>query len=164
MAVVDKYADDNVEAGKKTSSLKTGSGIETVTLINVEAVAAADDDGSVYRILADVPSSYIPVTICIHNDAITGGTDYDLGLYKTNGGAVVDKDILADGISMASARTIATLNNAGMTTIALETLATLGTLSAQAEVDSAYDIAFTANTVGTAAGDIRVTATFAVLS
>ena len=100
----------------------------------------------------------------IHNDAITAGTDYDLGLYKTNGGAVVDKDILADGISMATARGIATANNAGMTTIALETLATLGTLSAQTDVDAAYDIAFTANTVGSADGDIRVTATFAVLS
>ena len=51
-----------------------------------------------------------------------------------------------------------------MTTIALETLSTLGTLSAQTDVDSAYDIAFTGNTVGTAAGDIRVTATFAVLT
>ena len=84
-------------------------------------------------------------------------------MYKANSGAVVDADILADGISMASARGIATLNNAGMTTVALETIADLATLGAETDPDAAYDIAFTANTAGSAAGDIRVTATFAYL-
>jgi hypothetical protein len=163
MAVVNKYTDADVAAGKKGSALKTGSGTETVTIMGTVSVLAADDDGSVYRVFADVPSSLVPLQIEIHNTAVTGGTDYDVGLYKVKGGAEVDKDILADGISMATARTIATSNNAGMTTIVLGTVADLATLSAQAEPDASYDIALTGNTVGTADGTIRVRGVFAYL-
>ncbi len=161
MAVVDIYTDSLVEAGKKTLALKTGSGAETVTLTNVVTVASGDDDTSVYRVFADVPANFIPLCICIHNTAITSGSDYDLGLHKTANGAVVDKDILADGLDMSSARTIATWNNAGLTTVTLGELKTLAQLSAQTDPDSSYDITFTANTVGSAAGTIRVTAIFA---
>ncbi len=161
MAVVDLYADADVEAGKKGSAL-TAYGTGATVAVATVAVASGDDDGSVYRCFTGVPSSMVPVKITIHNTAITSGTDYDLGLYETNGGAVVDKDILADGISMASARTVATENNAGLTTIAIgDGAETLGELSAQTDVDAGYDIAFTANTVGSAAGTIRVTAWFA---
>lgn len=161
MAVENKYVDANVEAGKKTSALFSGVGQNTTTLIGTVAVAAADDDGSVYRVFKAVPSSLVPVAIIVHNTAITGGSDYDLGLYEV-GGAAVDADILADGISMATARTVATLNNAGMTTINIANGGqSLGELSAQTDVDSAYDLVLTANTVGTAAGTIRVTAIFA---
>ena len=163
MAVEDKYTDENIVAGKKASALKTGSGTKVVTLVGTVSVAAGDDDGSVYRVFSNIPSSLVPVSVVVHNTAITAGTDYDFGLYEGNLGAVVDKDILADGISMASARTVATINNAGLTTIALGDIKTLGELSAQTDVDSAYDLAFTANTVGTASGTIRVTATFAYL-
>jgi hypothetical protein len=160
MAVEDKYTDSNIESGKITAAYSTGSGAQTVTMIGVVTVASADDDGSVYRVFANVPSSFIPVKIAIHNTAITSGTDYDLGLHTVKDGAVVDKDILADGLDMSSARTIATDNNAGMTTLTLGERKTLATLSAQTDPDSAYDISLTANTVGSAAGTIRVTATF----
>lgn len=161
MAVEDKYVDADLAAGKLASAL-TSYGAETVIAQATVAVLAADDDGSVYRLFANVPSSLVPIKIEVHNTAITAGTDYDLGLYEPETGAVVDKDILADGISMASARTVATSNNAGLTTIDIANGSqTLGTLSAQTDVDSSYDIAFTANTVGSAAGTIRVTAWFA---
>ena len=164
MAVEDKYVDANVVAGKKGSALTTGTGAQTVTMVATVAVAAADDDGSVYRVFADIPSTYVPLNICIHTTAITAGTDYDLGIYKPNGGTVVDKDILMDGQTMASALTVATWNNSGMGALTLSNgLQSLGTLSAQTDVDASYDLALTANTVGTAAGTIRVTATFAVL-
>lgn len=164
MAVEDKYVDANVVAGKKGSALTTGTGAETVTMVATVAVAAADDDGSVYRVFADVPSTYVPLNICIHTTAITAGTDYDLGIYKPNGGAVVDKDILMDGQTMATAITVGTWNNLGMGILGIANgLQSLGTLSAQTDVDASYDLALTANTVGTAAGTIRVTATFAVL-
>ena len=161
MAVEDKYVDADIEAGKLGSALFT-YGTDGVVAQATAAIAVADDDGSVFRLFSGVPSSLVPLKITIHNTVITAGTDYDLGLYEPNGGVVVDKDILADGLSMASARTVATENNAGMTTIDITASTnTLGELSAQTEVDSAYDIALTANTVGSAAGTIRVTAWFA---
>ena len=161
MAVEDKYVDSNLAAGKLASALNE-QGTKTFTAVATVAVAAADDDGSVYRVFKNVPSSVVPICICIHNTAITSGTDWDVGLYKTNLGAVVDKDILADGLDLSSARTIATWNNAGMTTLTLSNgTQDLGTLSAQTDPDAAYDIALTANTVGSAAGTVRVTATFA---
>lgn len=160
--MADNYVDDNIASGKKTSSLFTGAGAETVTMAQTVAVSSGDSDGDVYRVFADVPSSLVPLKIEVFNTAITGGTDYDLGIYETQGGAAVDADLLADGISMATARTIDESNNVGMTTVAIAGgFESLGEMSAQTEVDSSYDIALTANTVGTAGGTIRVVATFA---
>lgn len=163
MAVVDKYTDANLVAGKITSAINN-IGTKTTTIVGTVAVAAADDDTSVYRVLPNIPSSLVPIMISVHNTAVAAGTDYDLGLYKVTGGAVVDKDILADGLDMSSARTIATLNNAGMTTIDIadgnQDLATLG---AETNPEASYDICLTANTVGSAAGTIRVTGVFAYL-
>lgn len=165
MAVENKYVDANLAAGKKGSALTTyGTGF--TGMVATVAVAVADDDLSVYRLWKAVPSALVPIKITIHNTAITGGTDYDIGLYETitdsSAGTVVDKDILADGISMGTARAFAVDNNAGLTTIAIANGAqTLGELSAQTDVDPSYDIAITANTVGTAAGTIRATAWFA---
>ena len=163
MAVVDIYSNSELEAGKKSSAL-ISTGAQSFVVMATVSVASGDDDGSVYRIFKDIPASVVPVEICIHNTAMTSSTDWDLGLYASNNGAVVDKDILADGLDMSSARTIATWNNAGLTTLTLSNGAQdLGTLSAQTDPYSAYDIALTANTVGSAAGTIRVTARFAYL-
>jgi len=161
MAVVDKYVDADVEADKKASAI-FAYGQDTVTGMATVAIASGDDDGSVYRVFSGVPSSLVPINIAIHNTAITAGTDYDLGLYEPDSGAVVDKDILADGLDLSSAVTIDAWNNVGLTTIAIASGGeTLGEVSAQTDVDSSYDIALTANTVGSASGTIRVTATFA---
>lgn len=162
MAVENKYVDSLLAAGKLASALNT-FGTQTVTMVATAAVAAANDDTSVYRLFKGVPSNFVPVKIAIHNTAITAGTDYDLGLYNVGtDGAVVDKDILADGLDMSSARTIATDNNAGMTSLTLSNgTQDLATLGAETNPASAYDICLTANTVGSAAGTIRVTATFA---
>ena len=165
MAVVDLYSQADKESGngKKFPALN-GTGIDTFTVVGTATVASGDDDTSVYRVLFDIPSNAVPLNIDITNTAITSGTDYDLGLYETDSGAVIDKDILADGLSMASARSIALVNNVGMTTVAVANgTQTLGTLSAQTNVSSSFDIVLTANTVGSANGTIRVNATFALL-
>jgi hypothetical protein len=161
MAVENKYVDANLAAGKKAKA-GFAFGDNAITLRAIATVAAADDDGSKYRLFKQLPSNLIPVNICIHNAAITSGTDYDIGLYKSGtDGAVVEVDILADGLDMSSARAIATWNNAGMTSVPLaDTQKTLAALSGQANPDEAYDLVLTANTVGSAAGAIVVTATF----
>lgn len=161
MAVEDKYVEVNVAAGKLAkAALSSGAGL--ITMVATEEIAAADDNGSVYRLFKAVPSSYIPVQIDIVCDAITGGTDYDLGLYEVGvGGAAVDKDVLMDGQTLASALTRATGHQLGLQTVnAANATKTLGELSAQTDIDAAYDIALTANTVGTADGTVTVIAHF----
>jgi hypothetical protein len=159
--MADTYSNALLAAGKKAPALLS-IGTECFVVVGIANVLAADGDGEVYRIFKDIPSNAVPIAINVWNTAITSGTDYDLGLYKANLGAVVDKDILCDGTTMASARTVATLNNVGMTTINIaQSQKTLGELSAQTDVDSAYDIAWTANTVGSADGTITAVGIFA---
>lgn len=160
MAVEDKYVNANIVAGKKAESFAT-IGQKTITLVQTEEIAAADDDGSVYRFFANVPSTYIPVQIDIVCDAISGGTDYDLGLYKVDSGAVIDADVLMDGQTLATALTRATGHQLGLGVVDKANVTkTLGELSGQTDVDSAYDICLTGNTVGTAAGTVSIIAHF----
>lgn len=66
-------------------------------------IAAADCDTSVYRMVR-VHSSWRISDIKRYNDAITSGTDFDVGLYETaeNGGAVKNINCFADAVSLAS--------------------------------------------------------------
>lgn len=161
MAVENKYVDSNIVVGKK--SLVGGVANEIVAYAVTFETAAADDDGSVYRIIKGIPSNLIPFQITICCDAITGGTDWDLGVYKTDLGAVVDKDILMDGQTLASALTRATGHQLGLGIVNVDKVgATLAQLSGQTNPDDSYDLALTANTVGSAAGTISVLAEFIV--
>jgi hypothetical protein len=161
MAVVDKYVDADLANGKLASALNA-QGTKTVKMVATVSVAAGDDDNSVYRLFPSIPSSLVPVSIMIHNTAITNGTDWDLGLFKPNEGEAVDADALADGLTMASARAIGTANNAGMGAVSLsDGTKDLAAMSGQSNPDSAYDVCFKANTVGTVSGTVRVTAEFA---
>jgi len=67
-------------------------------------VAAADDNNSIYR-FCRLPSNAIVHKIEVSNDAITSGTDFDMGLYETadNGGAAKDANLYADAIDLSSA-------------------------------------------------------------
>jgi hypothetical protein len=160
MAVEDKYVNASVEAGKKVKAA-LAAGANEVTMVNTVELAAADDDGSVYRFFAGVPANMIPTEITVTCDAITNGTDFDLGLYKTAGGAVVDKDVLMDGQTLASALTRATGHQLGLANVNIADAGkTLAVLSAQADPDPCYDIALTGNTVGSAAGTVTIIAKF----
>jgi len=160
MAVEDKYVNSNIVAGKKGPAY-AGGALE-VTMIATVEIAAADDDGSKYRLFKAVPSNMIPVEITVACDAITGGTDYDLGLYNVNLGAVVDKDALMDGQTLASALTRASGHQLGLGIVDVanvgSSLADLDTVST--DKPAAYDIVLTGNTVGSAAGTVSVIAKF----
>ena len=161
MAVENKYVGTLTAAGKLDRAAVT-QGDRVIWVSNTVEIAAADDDGSIYRLFKSVPSNMIPVEITIMTDGITGATDYDLGLYKVGvAGAVVVKDVLMNGQTMASALTRATGHQLGLSAVNIDAVkSTLATLSAQTAPDLSYDIALTANTVGTAAGTISVTAVF----
>ena len=159
MAVEDKYVNADLAAGKLAKAALS-SGAEPIVIVATEEIAVADDDGSVYRFFKSVPSNYIPVEITIACDAITNGTDFDLGLYKVDG-AVIDKDVLMDGQTLATALTRATGHQLGLAAVNIaDATKTLGELSAQTDVDGSYDIALTANAVGSAAGTVTIIAKF----
>ena len=165
MAVEDKYVNADVAADKKANPAFDGNGSETFTSTAIVSIAAADDDGSVYRIFSSVNSDYIPTSITITNSAITAGTDYDLGLYLPNLGDVVDADVLADGVDVSSG-VVEGAGVTGLDAVALaDTQKKLYELAAQTvgpngTKSPTFDIALTANTVGSAAGTIVVKATF----
>ena len=161
MAVEDKYVGSLTASGKLVKAALV-SGSNEIVMVQTEEIAAADDDGSVYRFFKSVPSSYIPTEITIMTDGITGGTDYELGLYKVGiDGAAIDIDVLMGTQSLASALTRATGHQLGLAAVDIANIgSTLGTLSAQTNVDAAYDIALTANTVGSGAGTVTIIAKF----
>lgn len=162
MAVEDKYINANVAAGKLADPAYN-SGSEVYTMVATFEVAAADSDGSKYRVFQDIHPDFIPVDIKILNDAITGGTDYDLGLYEGGvGGDVVDKDVFADGLDLSSGHGRGSEVN-GLSAVAIDAVKKRIYELAGHTIRTkklGYDIVFTANTVGTAAGTITVVATF----
>lgn len=128
-------------AGYRRRQFTTGGLVSTV---------AADDDGSVYRVTR-VPSNATYLGSRVTNGAVTSGTDFDFGIYRTaaDGGAVVDKDCIHDGIDMSSAR-------AALTALAQQAGTNIGKkfyelagLSTDPGVQ--YDLCWTANTVGSGA-------------
>lgn len=126
-------------------------------------VAAADDDGSVYRMVR-VPSNAIVLGVEVLNDALTGGTVYDIGVYQTaqNGGAVVDADLIATNLDMSTARTLpldATFEVLDIDKVEKRLWELLG-LTADPSRD--YDICFTADTVGSGAGTLSMRFFYAI--
>jgi len=120
-------------------------------------VAAADTDASVYRMVR-VPSNCRFVTLEVLNDAITAGTDYDLGVYDVAdvGGEVVDADLFATAIDMSTARTLPL--NALFEVLDIDNIEKplWDLLGLSADPVKMYDICFTANTVGSAAGTLSM--------
>lgn len=80
------------------------AGVDAIDICAVIPITNGDGAGSIYRI-ANIPANYIPVWGEINCEAITSLTDADLGLYENDehGGAVIDKDIFADGVDLSSA-------------------------------------------------------------
>jgi len=124
-------------------------------IVATVAVAAADDDTSVFR-LCRVHSSWTLPSCILFNDALTSGTDWDLGLYQTaeNGGAEVDKDVYADGFSLATASVVGVERAFGTRDINKVENRVWQDAGLSADPGVFYDLCLTANTIGSAAGDI----------
>ena len=159
MAVENKYVDSDLSVGKLGNPAFI-SGAEAQSQIFNFEVAAADDDGSIYRIARSVNPNLIVKSITIYNDAITAGTDYDVGLYRPLhdgiAGEVKDADAFAATLDMSSAASKAPPKD-GTSAIAIENIQQkiyeLAGDTVQNK-EAGYDIAITANTVGSLAGTI----------
>jgi len=119
------------------------------------AVAAADDDNSLYHFFK-VNSNDSVKSLKVFNDAITGGTDYNVGLYDTDGATEVDDNLFADAISLATASTVGVevrFEASDINTVNQKIWELLG-LSEDPQKD--YYLTLKGVTVGSAAGDISV--------
>lgn len=119
-------------------------------------VAAADDDTSVYR-FCRLPSNARVSSIEIMNDAITGATDYNLGLYDTadEGGADVDQNLFRDAIDISAGNgTFTEIDNLLAEENREKTL--WEALGLSADPHKHYDVCLTGVTVGSGAGTIAL--------
>lgn len=168
MAVRDYYVDAvNINsAGALINSQPTvkANGSVLRTAYTTFETLTTDDDGSVFRLFKALPATLILLDVKIACDAITAGTDWDLGLYLTDLGAVVIKDVFMDGQTLATAVDFggATVLD-GMDNIdianygrALWEHAGHSQTAIPATARPAYDLCLTANTVGSAAGTVSV--------
>ena len=132
------------------------------------AVAAADDDGSVYRLWQGLDPRLRPLIIMIGTTAITGGTSYGLGLYDTSDGAVINSTVFMSAQTMASAVALSHLAGInGLSNLANTAIGKMLYEHAGHSGDSirtAYDICLTAATVGSAAGTISAAMLYALPS
>lgn len=153
MAIVNTKGSINLDGLDQTPVVmpngKTSKG-GLMSSIDTLEIAAADDDTSTYRI-ARVPSNAVLSEITIDHDSITGGTDFDLGFYDINEGALIDVDALINTVSLASAGSVD-----GMGTIDIANKGKEVWELAGLSIDPVklIDIVLTANTVGSAAGTV----------
>lgn len=166
MAVRDEYANANTEAGKlDIGGLVNATGHVYGGVATFE-IAAGDDDASVIRIFKNVPADLIPVSLRISCDALTGCTDVDCGLYEPDerGGAVIDKDILADGVDIAAgfSRILGKdlLVSVDLADAQKRLYQLAGHTLAAGTRKAGYDIALTFNTIGSGAGTVTVVGLF----
>lgn len=154
-----KYVNTLQEAGSKTMAGAAFPG-QVLCLTGTYEKTAADNDTSVLR-LGTVPATAIPLSHSyLANDALTGATDIDVGVYaQSNGavdGAVADKDCLSDGLDIASGAALGSERRA-FQAVAIDELGhDLRTLAGGTVGDGNdfYDVALTGNTFGTATGTI----------
>lgn len=159
------YTDTLIDSGR-AKPLKS-HGHRTITSVGSFEIAADDDDGSVYRI-DRIPADAIITKIELNADVITGGTDYELGFYDVStsvaNGAEVDKDVLLGTTDFSSGFARGSEKN-GLADVAIGNLGKkvyelLGKTISNMKPE--YDLALTANTVGTGAGTVEYLIEYAI--
>lgn len=156
MAVQNKWINADVEAGRYGNAASV-AGNKVLSIAVTFEVAAADDDASIFK-LAKLPSNAIPVRADIMSDALTAGTDWDLGFY-TEAGVAADANVLADAVDLSSGVTLPAAANNGLSDMGIENVGKkvwelLGKTITNKE--EGYVLALTANTIGSAAGTVSV--------
>jgi hypothetical protein len=123
------------------------------SIVSVTDVAAADSDADVFHV-CPVYSSWRLDSIRVKCDAITSGSDYNLGLYTT-AAVDVDENVYADAQTFATAITSLPVDLIEeIRDIALAAQAVWADAGATEDSRRFYYLTYTAITVGSAAGQI----------
>ena len=165
MAVASTYSTEvtNHKSVENTKNPTTATEGASFSSSATAAVAAADDDGSKYFMLP-VHSGWSIKHIWFFNDAMSGGTDYSVGLYTTASTpvAVVSAAYTAT-ISVSAARTTAPIDAAfGTRNITAVNQKVWEDAGATADSNRWYYLTLLANTVGDVAGDVTVVCEYSV--
>jgi len=161
MAVVNAYQNTNVVAGKLADAAQLlGSPLRK--MVGTFEVAAADDNGSIYRVFKGLSPDIVITNILVGNDAITSGTAYDVGLYGVldfdGVGAVVSANCFANNLDMSSAHA----SGSELSGISAVDVANRGKrlyeIAGHTQLTKlpAYDLCVTADTVGSGAGTVTL--------
>lgn len=159
----------NLEATPNVMADASELGGKQRALVATYEVLAADSDGDTYTMFPVSLDARVD-DLQVVNDAITGGTDYDVGFYSITDndlGAVISTgDNLVDGQSMATARNVWTsllflgTNAMDQSAVAQKVWQICGYASLDAARDANQTnqvyLVVTANTVGTATGTLSV--------
>lgn len=127
------------------------------------SVLAADDNGSTYLLMKDIPADSILARCDLEVDAMAGATSYSIGIYDatlgtaTNGtGSGQGANCYMNAVDIHTGSTFASPIN-GIQALTHEAmLVPIWSLAGDTLLTKKgrYDIVLTANTVGTAAGSI----------
>lgn len=129
-------------------------------------IANSDSSTSVYR-LFNLPANAIIRALSICNSSgMTGTTNVDLGLYHaaenvpnlSGATSVIDKDLFAAGLSLASAHAVGAGQNGLVSLPLLFSEKRLWELAGATGpgMEASYDIALTGNTIGLTGGAVVV--------
>lgn len=155
----DKYMNSTLAAGGRPLTAAAFPAIMLVLKGTYEKTAA-DNDTSILR-FGKVPANAIPnyELSSLNNDALAGATAVHVGIYKPDGGAVVDVDLLSAGLNIAAGNALASPIKAFQTHPTIEeaesTLLELtNAVNSTTRGDQEFDVALTGDTFGTATGTI----------
>lgn len=168
MAVVDKSATQNFSTSQVLSLTRAlwGQGANIGAIRSDVAVASGDDDGSDYRLFTGLDARIRPLILGIGCTAITAGTDYDIEIWDTSGGAVIGADGLAAALDLHSA--VALTPGAWLNGLAALANTDIGKMLYElaghttSNMRDKYDIVAAAETVGTADGTISALLIYAL--
>jgi len=114
MAVIDKYANADNEAGKKSNpALSTGA--EKKGCVSTTELESGDSNDSVLRMFKGLNPEIIPTAILLSADALSTSGACHIGLYETDS-VVVDADCFAASVDVSSA----VLRGNGMVALGIE--------------------------------------------
>jgi hypothetical protein len=139
------------------------NGAKSRIIVDTIAKEAADGNGSVFYLGDPLPSNAVIHRIDLDFDAITSATDVDLGFYETvsAGAAVIVKDCLLDGQSLATASKGVDAYIKPAIENKHKPIYEIAGLTADPK--KLMQTALTLNTAGASVGDIRILIEYSIL-
>jgi len=156
----------NIEADPLVANDPRNEGARLRVISALVTVAAADADGTIYAI-CQVQSGWSIKSILVANSAMSGSTDWNLGLYTKGTSTAVDDNCYADAVTMATIVPSATPTQAlpGMRDLRYAVAATTSAAvnnkvwedaGATEDPNLTYDLCFTAVDIGAVDGTVAV--------